>query len=79
MPSSKPPSLRPVSKNDSSVAISSAVAGRRYARRASVVRICLAQSFSLTAVAAFGRQMNTLRRLADSAARSALNGPWMRT
>ena len=42
--------LRPSSKNDISVAMSCAVGGRRYARRASVVRICSrARRSSLTA------------------------------
>ena len=48
MPSSNVAPLRPSLKNVISVVISFAVGGRRYARRASVVRICRAHVASGT-------------------------------
>ena len=51
------------------------MAGRRKARRASVVRISRAHGASPPADE--GRHVNTLRMLRESVARVASKGPWM--
>ncbi len=73
IPASNSPSLRPRANRRINSRISTSVSGRRYARRAKVVRICRAQLSSSFALD--GRHTRILRRLGVSSGTFGAYGP----